>query len=95
MITKCVERFLEYVKWETTSDPNSGLHPSNEKMFEFAKKLALDMKELNLENVIVTDKCYVYGVLIKASKGTARPEEYRALFLYDSGFACKNIGYRT
>ncbi|MGO3751903.1 MAG: hypothetical protein ACTJGH_03940 [Peptoniphilaceae bacterium] len=37
-----VERFLEYVKFETTSDENSNTMPSTKSQFELAKFLVKD-----------------------------------------------------
>ena len=63
MKTNCVKRFLEYVRVDTTSNPYSNTHPSSNNMFEFAEILVEDMKKLGLEDVRITDKCYVYGTL--------------------------------
>lgn len=62
---KCYERFLEYVKWETTSNPNTNTHPSNVQEFEFGKFLEKEMIAIGLSDVEITDKGYLYGVLKK------------------------------
>ena len=41
-------RFLNYVTFDTTSDENTGTHPSTEKQFDLAKVLVLELKELGL-----------------------------------------------
>lgn len=38
--------FLKYVKVHTTSDPNSGTHPSTLRQFDLAKILVEELKEL-------------------------------------------------
>lgn len=62
---KTHERFLDYIKMETTSDPHSNTHPSSKSQLVFAKKLFEELKELNLSNVILTELGYVYGTIEK------------------------------
>lgn len=66
--SNCVNRFLNYVKYETTSDYDSGKHPSSEKQFVFAEKLKEEMLAIGLVDVKLTDKCYLYGTLKSNSK---------------------------
>ncbi len=54
-----LNNFLNYVKFDTTSDPNSNLHPSNKDEFLLAKYLKQQLNDLGLE-VILDDKCYLY-----------------------------------
>ncbi len=63
-----LERFLEYVKIPTVSDPSCETVPSTDKQFVLAKKLAQELVSIGAENVECDDKCYVYGE-IKASEG--------------------------
>lgn len=65
---KCFERFIDYVKWETTSDPNSGKHPSSDSLFPFAEYLKKELIKLGLDDVVLTDKCYLYATLKSNSK---------------------------
>ncbi len=58
-----VNRFLQYVKTDTTSDPKSGLSPSTPSQLAFAKKLAEELKQIGLTNVSVDDKAYVMATL--------------------------------
>ena len=60
-----LERFLKYVSIETTSDPNSGLHPSSIKEFDLINYLEDELKQLGLENVYKSDKGYLYALLKK------------------------------
>lgn len=67
-----LERFLEYVKVETTSSEESSSTPSTPSQFELAKLLTKELRELGLEDVEVDEHCYVTGFLpsnIKESKG--------------------------
>lgn len=57
------ERFLKYVSYWTTSDDENEQIPSSERQFELAKVLETELKELGLDKVILTDHCYVYGLL--------------------------------
>lgn len=47
----------------TTSDEENEQIPSSDRQFELAKVLEAELKELGLEKVILTDHCYVYGLL--------------------------------
>jgi len=57
------ERFLKYVSYWTTSDEDNEQIPSSTRQFDLAKVLETELKELGLEKVILTDHCYVYGLL--------------------------------
>ncbi|BFJ86994.1 peptidase T [Ruthenibacterium sp. CLA-JM-H11] len=57
------ERLLEYVKIYTTSDPQSGAHPSSERQLDLAHMLVKEMKELGLKDAHVDQYGYVYGTL--------------------------------
>ena len=56
------ERFLEYVKIDTKSDPKSSTQPSSEIQFDLGRILEIEMKDLGLSNVELDDKCNLYGV---------------------------------
>jgi len=57
-----INRFLEYVKYPTMSDEDSGSCPSTEKQFELAKRIVYDLEALGLD-VVLTDNCYIYAKL--------------------------------
>ncbi len=71
------ERFLKYVSYWTTSDDENNQTPSSERQFELGKVLEAELNALGLEKVILTDHCYVYG-LLPATKGC---EQVKALGL--------------
>ena len=48
---KLVERFLNYVKFETTSDENTGVTPSTPTQMVFARALEQELKEMGLSGV--------------------------------------------
>lgn len=59
---RAYERFLEYVKVYTTSDPeNYGVSPSTQRQFDLANKLVDELKEIGVQNAFVDDNCYVYA----------------------------------
>lgn len=60
---KAYERFLNYVKIHTTSDEESGLHPSFKGEFDLAHVLVDELKELGMSGVRVDEHCYVYAYL--------------------------------
>ena len=60
---RAYERLLKYVKIHTTSDPNSGTHPSTLRQFDLAKILVEELKELGLTDAHVDEHCYVYATL--------------------------------
>ncbi len=60
---RAYERFLQYVKVHTTSDPTSPPHPTTLRQFDLANKLAEEMKALGLSDVRVDEHCYVYAAI--------------------------------
>ena len=46
----CVERFLEYVKYDTQSDENSKSFPSTEKQKILSADLVKELKEIGLKD---------------------------------------------
>ena len=60
---RAYERLLKYVRVYTTSDPNSGTHPSAEREFDLARILVEDMKAIGIEDAFVDEHCYVYGTI--------------------------------
>ena len=58
-----VERFFKYVKFETTSDENSGVTPSTPTQMVFAKELKKDLEEMGLSEVELDDNGYLYATL--------------------------------
>ncbi len=60
---RAYERLIRYAKVHTTSDEESGTHPSFPGEFDLAKMLQGELKELKLEDVRLDDHCYVYAYL--------------------------------
>ncbi|WP_432408488.1 peptidase T [Wukongibacter sp. M2B1] len=60
---KLVDRFMEYVKIDTKSDPCSDLCPTTEKQFDLAKILVKELEELGLKDISLDENCYVMATL--------------------------------
>ncbi len=58
-----LERFLKYVKYNTQSDPKTGLNPSTPGQMEFAWVLCEELKNIGLQDVDVDENGYVMGFL--------------------------------
>lgn len=57
------DRLLNYVRFWTTSDETTTQIPSSEREFELGHALMLELKQMGLSNVTLTDHCYVYALL--------------------------------
>lgn len=62
-MSKLIDRFLQYVKYETTSDESSTSVPSTSNQLEFAKLLGLELEKIGLSDVSVDENGYVMGTL--------------------------------
>jgi len=60
---KCYERFLEYVKIETTSNPKSKTHPSSDGQKILGEKLVKEMQSLGIKDARMDQYGYVYGTI--------------------------------
>lgn len=58
-----VDRFLEYVKIDTQSDPHSPTQPSTMKQKDLSKKLVEELKSLGIEDAELDQHGYVYATL--------------------------------
>lgn len=58
-----VERFLNYVKIDTKSDPSSKTCPSTEKQFNLGNLLVKELKELGLEDANIDENGYIMATL--------------------------------
>lgn len=60
---KVVERFLNYVSYETKSDDSSGVTPSTKGQLVLADALVQELKSIGLQDVSVDENGYVMGTL--------------------------------
>lgn len=57
------ERFLKYVRINTTSDRDSETCPSSKVQFDLARELEVELKEIGLEDVTLDENCYLMATL--------------------------------
>lgn len=56
------ERFINYVKIDTQSNPLTGEHPSTKKQFDLASVLVEELKRIGADNISFDEEhCYVYA----------------------------------
>lgn len=67
-----VERFLNYIKFDTQSSNESETSPSTLKQFDLAHFLMNELKELGVEDITLSDTCTIYGH-IKANSSKDLP----------------------
>lgn len=58
-----IERFLRYVSFDTTSDPNSETCPSTAKQKNLGRALVEEMKEMGIADARMDEHGYVYGTV--------------------------------
>ncbi|MFO8043619.1 MAG: peptidase T, partial [Alkalispirochaeta sp.] len=66
------DRFLRYVQVHTTSDRHGTETPSSARQFDLARMLAGELRSMGVEDVQVTEYCYVIA-RIPASSGVESP----------------------
>ena len=69
MKEKITERFLNYVKFDTTADSNNSACPSTEGQRIFANYLVEELKKLGLEDANVDENSYVMATLKGNTEG--------------------------
>ena len=62
-MSKLLERFLGYVRFDTQSNPGFDTVPSTSKQFELAKFLKAEMESIGLSDVTLDDNCYLMARL--------------------------------
>lgn len=58
---KAYERLLKYVVVRTPSNEESTTVPTTECQFDLARILEKELKEIGVQDVVLNDKCFVYG----------------------------------
>ena len=69
MREKVVQRFLKYVTFDTTANPNNSNCPSSEGQRVFANYLVEELKSLGLEDAHVDENSYVMATLRGNTEG--------------------------
>jgi len=62
-MSKVVERFLKYVRFDTQSDRNSSTFPSTKKQYDFGLYLVNELKEIGLSDANIDENGYVMATL--------------------------------
>jgi tripeptide aminopeptidase len=73
-----LRRFLKYVTIHTTSDEDSGKHPSSARQLDLAKLLRSELVELGLSDAEVDEHSYVYAKLAASPGAGATPVSFIA-----------------
>lgn len=60
---RAYERFLQYVKVYTTSDPESASHPTTARQLDLGRMLVAQLEELGLKDARLDEYGYVYATL--------------------------------
>jgi tripeptide aminopeptidase len=72
-VTSCVERFLEYVKFDTQSCEDSDTFPSTPGQLDLLRKLRDELLELGLADVTMDEYGYVFATVPSTSKKPGVP----------------------
>ena len=59
----CADRFLNYVKIDTQSDPDSNTSPSTEKQKDLGRVLVKELKEIGISDADIDEFGYVYATI--------------------------------
>jgi tripeptide aminopeptidase len=77
--TDIVDRFTRYVRVHTTSDSHSASTPSTVRQFDLARMLEAELKELGLDEVELTDECFLFAWVPGTGRGVnAQPVGFMA-----------------
>ncbi len=61
--TNLLNRFLHYVRFETTSNPNCSQSPSSEGQIKFAEFLSQELQSIGLQDIQISEKGYLTAIL--------------------------------
>ncbi len=86
-----LNNFLRYVKIDTMSSEDTNITPSTKKQFDLANILIKELKELNLEDIYLSDNCFVYAKLPSNIKGNKKSIGFIAHMDTIPGFSGTNV----
>ncbi len=89
---KVQHRLLKYVSYWTTSDEDGTANPTSEREWAFGKELAKELAHIGLKQVMLSEQCYVYG-LLPATEGmeTVKPIGFIAHMDTAPDFSGENV----
>ena len=83
LLNDALERFLRYVKIWTTSDESAKSVPSTKVQLDLGKVLVEELKELNLDDIVLDEYGFVYAYL-PPSKGFEKVQSFGLLAHIDT-----------
>lgn len=86
-----LQRFLNYVSFDTQSDPNSSESPSSSKQKMLGEYIAEELKKLGIDNAYLDDYGYVYGFL---PTNTSSNETIGLIAHMDTSFDCSGANIK-
>ena len=66
-MSQVVDRFLQYVSFDTQSEEGAAKQPSTDKQWELARLLKQELEELGAEQVRLSEYGYICGDSVKSS----------------------------
>lgn len=72
-MTKLVERFLKYVKYDTESSETSGTHPSSEGQRVLAEELKKELEAMGAKDVYLSEMAYLYATIPASADRVSEP----------------------
>ncbi len=69
----CLNRFLQYVKFDTQSDENSETYPSTAKQLDLLRHLQAELKSIGLEDAAMDEHGYVFATIPATTKKSKVP----------------------
>ena len=64
-----LERFLQYIAFPTTSKEDTDAFPSTQQQLAFGQKIAKELKEIGLSDVLQDEKGYVFATIPETVSG--------------------------
>lgn len=72
-MTKLVERFLKYVKFDTESSETSGTHPSSEGQRVLAEELKKELEAMGAKDIYLSELSYLYATIPASPDRASEP----------------------
>lgn len=85
------DRFIRYTKFDTQSDPNTGMSPSTPGQMIFSQHLAEELKEIGLQDVDLDDNGYIMATLPSNIKESSPVVGFIAHVDTSPDFSGKNV----
>ena len=90
-MTSITDRFIKYTRFDTQSDPNTGMSPSTPGQMMFSHHLAEELKEIGLQEVDLDDNGYIMATLPSNIKEEAPVVGFIAHVDTSPDFSGKNV----